>query len=339
MTDTRHVVGIDLGKQHFHATLCLKGQPVANRKFRNDDRASERLLAWVGRFESDPCSALFCVEQVGVYSERLCFNLLAQGALVQLANATRVHRSIKNPHLKTDQLDSLRVAQFATKYPEDLIPYRAPDPFVARYAGLVKARQHLVKLIVDLKNVIEAASHRVITPTESIQVYRQTIADLQDQVKRVNTELIAMERTNPQVAQGVKLLTSIRGVGRVLASNMVVYTDGFKRIPKYRQAASHLGIAPYPYESGTSVHRKPRSKQHGPATMRKLLYMSVLASMRHNSEHKAYFHRKVKQGKPAALVMNNLRNKQLKIMLAILGSWKPYDENHRSVHPKLMSGT
>jgi transposase len=49
---------------------------------------------------------------------------------------------------------------------------------------------------------------------------------------------------------------------------------------------------------------------------------------------KAYFARKRAEGKPGKVVVNNIANKLLKILCAMIRSGKPYLENYRSGNPR-----
>ena len=84
------------------------------------------------------------------------------------------------------------------------------------------------------------------------------------------------------------------------------------------------------------MRRRPRSRGYGPAAIRKLLY---LASMRlvtiDGSPHQAYYRRKVTEGKPGRLVLNNVGNKLLRVLAAVLRDGVPYEAEHVSVRPTI----
>ena len=114
-------------------------------------------------------------------------------------------------------------------------------------------------------------------------------------------------------------------------------TRGFSSIPNYRSLAQYLGIAPNPYSSGTSVRRRPRSRRYGPASIRKLLHLAARSIGTHNRSGKSYYLTKTGLGKPKQLVLNNLANKLLKRLCAMLRHNQPYIEGFQGCDPRLLA--
>jgi len=127
---------------------------------------------------------------------------------------------------------------------------------------------------------------------------------------------------------------SIPGVGLQLASYIMVITQGGEREPKSRELAAYIGICPYEHSSGTSVYRRPHSKKNGSGSIRKLIYLSSLSLRTHHDCFNEYFMRKVAQGKPNRLVINNISNKLLRVICAVMRSGKPYIPGYVSLHPE-----
>ena len=71
--------------------------------------------------------------------------------------------------------------------------------------------------------------------------------------------------------------------------------------------------------------------------MRRLLYLASMSVRTHQPDFRRYFERKVAQGKPRKLVLNNIANKLLKIMCAVLRNQTPYIPNYRSVNPIVLN--
>lgn len=59
-----------------------------------------------------------------------------------------------------------------------------------------------------------------------------------------------------------------------------------------------------------------------------------MASRKYDKNMEKYFLRKVAEGKNKKLVLNNIGNKLLKIIIALIKSNKPYIKNFVSIHPK-----
>lgn len=70
--------------------------------------------------------------------------------------------------------------------------------------------------------------------------------------------------------------------------------------------------------------------------MRKLLHLAARSAVTHDPVYKKYYLRKIDEGKPKMLVLNNVGNKLIKLMCALIKDQKPYIENYHSVHPELL---
>lgn len=59
--------------------------------------------------------------------------------------------------------------------------------------------------------------------------------------------------------------------------------------------------------------------------LKKQLHMCALSSVMHNPEMKAYFNRKVEEGKNKMLILNNIRNKLIHRICACVKENRPYE--------------
>ncbi len=60
----------------------------------------------------------------------------------------------------------------------------------------------------------------------------------------------------------------------------------------------------------------------------------MFAGDRHASMFKEYYLRKTKEGKAKRLVINNIQNKLLRIICAVLRTNRPYIRGYTSLHPE-----
>jgi transposase len=71
--------------------------------------------------------------------------------------------------------------------------------------------------------------------------------------------------------------------------------------------------------------------------MRKLLHLAARSLRTHDAASRHYFLRKVAEGKPKSLVLNNIANQLLKRLCAMMRDQKPYINAHRSIDPRLLA--
>ena len=97
-----------------------------------------------------------------------------------------------------------------------------------------------------------------------------------------------------------------------------------------------VGICPYEHTSGTSVKKPSKSRGYGPPILRKLLYLAAMNLKQHQHKYREYYAWKVAEGKSPRLVLNNLSNKLLRVLCAVVRERQPYEKNYRSVSPQAL---
>jgi len=93
----------------------------------------------------------------------------------------------------------------------------------------------------------------------------------------------------------------------LLATNLLVLTDGFTKHLNYKEIASYVGICPYEQISGRTLHKQPRSKRYGPSRLRKLLYLAALSVVTHNLNFENIICVKLKKAKVKDLFLTTLK--------------------------------
>lgn len=136
--------------------------------------------------------------------------------------------------------------------------------------------------------------------------------------------MLAIITSEPELKQQYKLLTSIPGIGMQTTIYAIIVTKGFSAFDNWRQLACYAGVAPFPYQSGTSI--KGRTKVHHLADkkLKSLLNMCAITAVRHDRELKDYFEKKVMEGKSKMLVINNVRCKLLGRIFAVINRKTPF---------------
>ena len=167
---------------------------------------------------------------------------------------------------------------------------------------------------------------------ESIALFNKTIKTIESEIKNL------LKEDDNLYGQFLLLLT-IPGVRLLLAAHVLVMMATLHSTHNPKAASAWLGISPYEKSSGTSVFGRARSRRYGPATMRKLLHLAARSLRTHNPVFEKYFERKVAEGKSKKLVLNNIANKLVKIICAVLRENKPYIPNYQSINPALLSLT
>ena len=334
----KHYIGIDPSADSFMACRLIEGRPEGTpESFDQNGEATDAFLAWLIEHGCTAESSLICVENTGVYSEMLLYRLHAAGWSVALVEPLRVHRALGKARGKSDALDSQRIAEYAYRFRDTLRLWEPHEAVVEQIKVLLSTREQLVEQKTSLSSTRASLRRKYIQTPKANASLEHLIGQLAEQIRALEAEIKRLIKQYPTMAQVVTLLATAPGVGTLMAAHLLVISNGFQQALPYRRLAAYLGIAPLPYESGTSVRRLPKTRGYGPRIMRKLLHLAARSVVTHHKEFKRYYARKRAQGKPGLLVLNNVANKLLRLLCSMIKNNKPYIDGYVSVNPRLLN--
>jgi transposase len=330
MSTSRYFVGMDVASEQFHAAIGVAPWHLVVKatEFPNTPEGFETFLAWLSTHHCTPTESVLCMEATGVYGEALAYFLASHEFRVAVEPPLRVKRAFKPNGPKTDAVDSQQIAEYACRYADQLASWQPRPELIEQLNILLATREHLVKQRTAHKNSLHALTRKVVRTSVAETAHQHLIAALTAQIKAIEQEMQRLFKQEPPVAALLALLLTIPGVGVLLAAQFLVLTQCGAALRSSNQLAAHTGIAPLEHRSGKSVRGRTTSRHFGPAPMRKLLHLGARSVCTHNAHCRCYYERKVREGKPKRLVLNNVANKLLKVMCAVMESQTPYDPNY-----------
>ena len=150
------------------------------------------------------------------------------------------------------------------------------------------------------------------------------LKSLKDKIKQTEVEMKAIIESDTLIKKNYKLLLSVVGVGFVVAVTTIVLTENFTSFTNPRKYACYIAIAPFPYESGTSVRGATRVSKQGFRQAKADLSICVLPAIRFDPEIQEYWHRKKAEGKHTGVVFNTIKFKLVLRMFAVVKRGEPY---------------
>ncbi len=330
--------GVDVASETLTASLTRgPGRPVAGPlTVANDPDGFAELAAWLAEHGAAPDQALVCLEATGVYGEAFCYAIHERGYRIAVEDAAKVKRAMPPSGAKTDALDARRIADYAARFIDELRPWAPAEAVVEHIRTLLTMREQLVREKGAKQNALHVLKRKHYPTALAIRIADDAVGYLKDRIQEIDAEVKRLVSSHPTLGPAVALVVSVPGVGYLLGCHLCVATEGFTRPLVAKRFSAWLGVCPLDFESGSSVRRRPSSRGYGPSAMRKLLY---LASMRlvtiEGSATQAYYRRKVAEGKQGRLVLNNVGNKVLRVVAAVLRDGVPYEADHVSVRPMI----
>jgi len=315
------IVGIDVSKLNLDVVI-LKTNDLGNHDYfqvENTESGIKKILKRVGG------NVLFCFEHTGNYSVPLCCVLEEHNQDYWMAVALDIKRSKGIQRGKSDKADAKDIAFYAYTHMHNLKLTKLPELDMQIIKLLLTERDKLVKAITIFGMTKESTSFLpklVIKETEKIN--QQTIKLLKNQLAKVEQEIKKISTENDVISKQINLARSIPGVGVQTAINLVVKTQCFTAFQNSRQFACYAGIAPFEYSSGSSVRGKTKVSKIADIKMKALLSIAAVSAKKWDPELNKYYHRKLAEGKNKMLVMNNIRNKMISRVFAVIKRETPY---------------
>ena len=332
-------IGIDFSKEKFDATVikAVGVEECAERMhevFDNKVSGFRRLLRWVKSVadERDTGLWLFCGENTGGYSKALCNYLYGSGYDMWLENALSIKRSSALQRNKSDKADSNIIAEYAMRNYDQMRLYKPLGKNLERLREVFLYRHNLVKLKASMtmrkgeKKLTQEKSDisrfMAMSSKHLISEFNKKIAECDMRIEKIISE-------DEELRGNFEIITSVPGVGMQNAVCLMVYTDNFNRFDyNSRKIACYYGVAPFGRQSGTSLNTPPHVSPFANKLIKTLLSQAALASIRFCPHLAMYYHRLVETGKKPPVALNNLKNKMLHIITAMVRKGEKYDPDH-----------
>jgi transposase len=253
--------------------------------------------------------------------------LLAAGMSVRQVNPFKLRQFARASGVlaKNDPLDARMIASFIAIMPTR--PAQPHAPAVERLAEILTMRRQLS----DAKVAAENAS-RLLEDAMLQRLSRRRIARLAADIDLLDGHLVEIVAADAALVHRYRLLTSMPGVGPVLACTLIALLPELGRMNR-KQAAALVGLAPYAFDSGKL--KGARCIWGGRASIRRVLYMAALIAMRCNPALKAFHIRLAATGKKPKVVIVAVMRKMITTLNAMLRNETPWVDRCSGRHSVL----
>lgn len=337
MNQTKFFIGIDISAETFISSLFLDSTTkiITSENFSNSIEGFEKFVNFLNDHNVDKNKSIICFESTGVYSEKIAYYLFDKKYKIVEEHPLKVKRAFKVSNNKTDSVDSQQIAEYAYRFQDELIFWEPRKEILEKMAQVLSIRELLVKQKVAFKNSFTSYKRHEIQDESIIKTHENSIKFFENEIKKLDSKLDDLIKKKLLIAQKIDRLTSIPGVGKLLACAVLIQANEFETKTN-KEFSAYIGIVPYKNESGTSVFKKAKSRTYGHNFLKKLLCLSSLSMIQNNETIKKYYYRKVAEGKPKRIVLNNIANKTITLCYALLKNGTDYIENYKSINPVLL---
>ena len=317
---------MDISKHSFDVAVFSADntENVSHKSFTNDENGFKELLVFLteASTEFDISKSIFCMEATGLYCNALLDFFQKQRANVWVENPVQIKRSLGIKRGKTDKVDSICIAKYAFKN-ADLVRLWKPSSIVLdKIKNLAILRERMVttqkRLLVPIEELRNAGQVKMADLL--YKSIKKSINAIDSDLKNIETKIMDCLKEDSSLHHVFSLVTSVVGIGFVTAINLIIYTQGFNVMCDSRKLACYCGVAPFPYQSGISIKGKTKVSHMANKKLKTYLHLAALTAVKCDPELKAYYDRKVLEGKSKMSVLNAVRFKLLARVVAVVNN-------------------
>jgi len=321
--ENKITVGVDVAKDTLAASI-FNGQIHEYILLDYTQKAINK--EFIKRFKNLETSVVFVMEATGIYHSKLAYWLYSAGFDIAIINPLIIKRyaQMKMSRVKTDKSDCAIIAEYG--YKEELQLFKPKSKETVTLGNLLKASEDFLHQKSIALSQRHALMHQADYSKEILSFYNKHIKFITQEILRLKKKielLLEQHFTNEY-----ELLSSIKGIGIMSSAMIISVFDSFRNFDNAKQASSFVGIAPAPYESGTSVKKRGSISKQGNTLARKLLYMASLSGVQSNSLLKQQYERLLQNGKSKKQALIAVAHKLLRIAFGVLKHNEPFSINY-----------
>lgn len=222
------------------------------------------------------------------------------------------------------QLDSPTSLALLVAYPGPGYIYQAGEAKVG--ATLANASRGRIGEIVT-KALVEAAQNSV-GVLQRQPALATKVSILGERILSLNAAIERVEEEIAQLFQKLPYEPKDFPVGDIPSlATLISEIEDIHRFPTLKQFLSHFGWCPQSFQTGSYRLEHPRMSHAGNKYVRRLLWMLTIVAIRTIPHYRAYFQRRVEEGKAKMHILVAIGRKLLSVFYAILKRGIPYDPN------------
>jgi transposase len=317
-------LGIDVSKLVIDVTLYTSKK---HSQFKNSKKGFIDFEKWLTKTAEFKLEQIFiCFEHTGIYSIALTEFLSKCNLNYSVVSAIKIKRSMGLTRGKNDKIDSFRIAEYAYLRRESIQTYKLPSKNILKLQKTLSLREQLVKHRASYKATLkEYKSTLTISDfKEVITTMEQCVGLLNRKINKIDNEISKIIDADIQMKKIYQLITSIKGIGKILASNLMVTTKCFTAFEDGRKYACYAGVAPFQNQSGSSIRGRSQVSNLANKKMKSLLNMAAISAIQNDPELKLYYQNRIENGKNKMSTINIVRNKIIHRVFAVVKRGTPF---------------
>ncbi|WP_439098858.1 IS110 family RNA-guided transposase [Bowmanella dokdonensis] len=311
-------VGVDVGKSQLDIQLHPLDLHFSIANHQDD------ILKLVRILKGYPVKRIV-TEATGRHEHAFVFACDQAGLPVVVVDPIKVRRFAQAIGVlaKTDKIDASVIALFAAKLEPDIKPI--PGKQARLIKDLLVRRSQLLEMATMEKNrlhILPKPLHILPKPLHSS--IKSLLKQLQKQIEKITCQVDELICQSKAWRMKVEILTSVPGVGKVLAYTLLTELPELGELNR-KEIAALVGVAPMNKESGSYTgKRRIRGGRH---RVRTVMFMAMMSAIQCNPLFKGYYERLKAAGKLPKVALIACLRKLIVILNTMLKNEEKWREN------------
>lgn len=326
-----YFIGIDVSRNELDFAINSGQNFLFHREIPNTPSSIAQLIEDIRALPKFMMTrALFCMEATGMYCNHLLNCLKKYKADCVVENALHIKLSGGALRGKDDKIDSVRIANYASKNHQKLRLFTGKRVVVEQISELFTLRQRLLSTKVLLKTPIEEQSGFIKKQllNQNIKFCKNSIAAVETDLSQIDIEVRNLINNDERLNRLFEIITSVPSIGTITAVQIIISTNEYRNFTDPKKFACYAGIAPFNNSSGKTRGRS-RISHLASKKMKSLLHICAMGVIRYDKELKAYYERKTKgEHKPKMAALNAVRYKLVLRVFACLAQNRLYQKDY-----------
>lgn len=301
-------VGVDVGKANLDIALHPSGQFYT---IQNTEAHIRRFVRILKNYEIER----IVVEASGRHEHALVQACDKAGLPIIIVNPISVRRYAQAIGVlaKTDRIDAQVIAQYAATLKPEFKPI--PDKTSQKIKDLLVRRSQLLEMSTMEKNRLQ------ILPKSLHRSIKSLLRMLQKQIETVTRQIEQEVAKVDQWRSKMEIMTSVPGVGKVLAYTFLSELPELGSLNR-KEIAALVGVAPINRDSGKlNGKRRIRGGRH---RVRTVMFMAMLSSIQCNPVFKRFYERLKAQGKIPKVALIACMRKMIVVLNTMVKNQEPW---------------
>jgi transposase len=321
------ILGVDVSK--LTLDICCAEQGL-HTKVDNCSKGFADFKKWCKTNGIDLKETLMIMEYTGGYEYRFiqfCESLSIPYCRIP---GLEIKQSMGMVRGKSDKADAFRIGRYGEEKSDRLKVDKPLDKNILALKQLLSFRKRLVRENAGYESTVKERQHMYeVKKTDTIlRIASKKIKENERYLSQVEQEIMEVIKSNEEIWQNYRIITSIKGIGKVNGWMTIAYTENFTSFTDARAYGVYVGVIPFRHRSGTSIKKRDRISHLANKELKSELNQAAKSSINYDPEIRAYAERKLKN-KNYSLVLNNVKFKLILRMFSLVKRGEKYVENYK----------